>query len=170
MAVSFWGCGGMDAMNDNFVFTIDKELTVIHPATGGVTATDTLDLWQSGALFMRNRSSVRSVDIRSVSCTITDVQGTPPQTLTGTLSIGDTKGGALKPIATLNNVSMSSMMSGMHWMNMHDDGRRMMMDMMMGSQSDMMMYFDCNNSDSMHFTMQFNFEGSAGCENMDMMN
>lgn len=171
-AVSFWGCGSTDAMNDNFGFTIDKTLTVIQAATDAAFATDTLDMWQSGSVFMRNRSSVRSLDIRSVSCMITDVQGTPPATLSGTLSIGDTEGGAPKTIATLDSVSMADMMSGMHRMNMRDEGRRAMMDMMMGSRNTMMMYFNCDSTarDSMHFTMRFNFDMQAQCQKMDMMN
>ncbi len=165
------GCSDsmMDGMDNSFSFTIDKTIPVNHISRAAV-ASDKLDLWESGPVFMRNRSFVRSVGVRSVSCTITDAEGIP-QTISGTLSISDSKGGESKPVASFENVSMGSMMGGsIHRMNMHDDGRRMMEGMMMDTTR-MMMHFMCKgDQDSMRFMMQFHFEMDAGCANMDMMN
>lgn len=157
-----WSCSNsQDSMSHNY--TIDKALTIDHSGAGSGPASDKLNMWESAASFMQNRPSMKSLAIRSISCTITDIQGPQPQTLTGTLSIGDMKGGAPKPVASLNKVSMMNMMSGMHNMDMHSDGSDMMMDMMM-QQDSMMMYFDCQDQDSMHFTMRFKIDMQAECD------
>jgi hypothetical protein len=161
------GCrNSMDmTMDGDMSFTIEKTLTVDHPRNGAVTS-DNIDLRTSAATFMSKRGSVGSIDVRSISCMIIDVQGTPPATMTGTLSIGTIKGDTQKPIASLNKVSIADMISGMHRMDMHGDGRDMMMDIMM-HQDSMIMYFDCGDQDSMHVTMRFNFDMQSTCDCMN---
>jgi hypothetical protein len=170
--VIFSGCmNGTDSMNNNFSFTIDKVMTTSISAQGTAQAVDTLDSWQSCSEFMRNRSFVRSLEMRSMTCMVTDAEGNPlSDSISGSLGIGGVGGSPSQILATFGRTKIGAMMTGFRQMTTNNGGMGMFKGMMMDSAGMGKMYFICEGMrDSMRLSMQFHIDMNAQCSGMGMM-